>query len=192
MAVLCVLPAACSRPRFIRKVPGLRVFYRPWASPYLEHPRFSFEIKRSWKGPEPAVGGPIFTEPKGRAAVSVAFHAQGEPGYKPPTAYRQHMREQGAVHDSHILTELLISSRTASRAVYTSYRYHPEYLLGEQVQTRMTDHIMIPDEEGIYVVRYEADRRHFFRFHHVLERMLKTLVLLEPRKKRDADWDFPY
>ena len=50
--------AACaSPPMWVRRTPVLRLLYRPWGQLYLENPKFSFEVKRDWKGPELVDGG---------------------------------------------------------------------------------------------------------------------------------------
>ena len=179
---LCWPLTGCAHPpRFIRATPVLRLLYRPATIPYADNPRFSFELPTKWVGPERLPGGVKFREPRGRAAISIVFLARGEPGWKAPEAFRQHMREQGTVEDGHILSRIEISSRTADVARFTGYVYGQEYLLGQKVEVEKTEMVMAADPDGLYVIRYETGRENFIRFHRVLEAFLRSLVLAAPK-----------
>jgi len=174
-------------PRFVKRTPVLRLLYRPWSKPFLDHPQFSFYIKSNWKGPQSVDGGVRFSEPKGRAWVSILFLMPSMEGYREINDYRQHMREQGTVADSHVLTEMEISSRTASVARFTTFDYSPEFLLGEVVKVLYTELILVPDPAGIYLIRYEAPKDQFFRFYRVQERMLESLTLATPKEEENIN-----
>lgn len=180
--------AGCANPpRFVKRTPGLRLLYRPWSKPFLDHPQFSFYIKSDWEGPQSVDGGVRFVDPRGRAWISVVFLMPNMEGYKPLSDYRQYMREQGTIGDSHVLSEIQISSRTASVARFTTYDYSPEFLLGEVVNVLYTELVLVPDPAGIYVIRYEAPKESFFRFYRVQASMLQTMTLATPREEENVN-----
>lgn len=182
LALACA--AACAHPPgFVRKTPLLRLIYRPAEAPCpVLHPRFRCMVARRWKGPEKTPGGYVFREPKGRAVISMVFHPEGSPDWKTPTAYRQHMREQGSAEDGRVLYEVLLSSRPASRVRFTTHRYDPRYLLGERKDVFYTDLVMIADPEGIFVFRYESLKAEFARHARVFEEFLRSISFPEPGK----------
>ena len=181
--LLFALSLACSHPAFMR-VPGLRSLYRPWGTPYLSNPRFSFVIKRDWLGPELITGGVRYSEKNENASVEVVFYPKGTPQWKEPVAFRQFMREQGTVGDSHVLQEVSISSRLASVVGFTSYHYDPKYLLGEKVDLLWIRLIMIEDPEGIYLIRMQMPKAHFNAYErNVFRRFLDSINLAEPKKR---------
>ncbi|MDE2292338.1 MAG: hypothetical protein KGL53_09670, partial [Elusimicrobia bacterium] len=72
VVLLLFSAAACADPPlWVRRTPVLRVIWRPWATPYLENPKFSFSIRRTWTGPEFVPGGVRFHAPHGSASISV-------------------------------------------------------------------------------------------------------------------------
>lgn len=182
LAAAC-LPCACSwAPRFVRKTPVLRLLYRPSILPYLDDPMFSLEVRRGWKGPEKIPGG-VRYEAGGRASISVAFHASGTEGWKPPEEFRRRMKESGSVEDSHILQEVVLSSRPACRIGYTTYLYDREVLLGERVDIRYTDLVMVPDPEGIFTAKLESAKADYPVYRRDFENLLENLTLRQPPMK---------
>ncbi|MBI5596603.1 MAG: hypothetical protein HY928_10985 [Elusimicrobia bacterium] len=178
LVLLALVSAGCANPpRFVRRTPVLRLLYRPYGHPYLENPKFSFEMKRGWKGPEFIEGGVRFRHPRRRADISIAYHVEGANGWVEPKRYRRWMREQGSTEDRHIVEEVRISSYPASHTVYTTHTYDPEYLLGAKSDVGMTEVFMLPDDQGIFLIRYEAPRRWFHRYRSVFTRFLESLAL---------------
>lgn len=185
---VCAVASGCANPpRFVKRTPVLRLLYRPWSKPFLDHPQFSFYIKRDWKGPDSVDGGVRFVDPKDRAWISIRFLLPNAEDYKTPNRYRQYMREQGAVEDSHVLRTVQISSRTASIARFTTYNYAPEFLLGESVKVLYTEMTMIPDPAGVYILRYEAPKKYFFKFHRVHRELMQSLTLATPAEEKNQD-----
>ena len=178
---LAGLMSACvgcaNAPRWVRVTPVLKLIYRPYASPYLENPKFSFDIKRNWKGPRPIEGGVRFRHPRGTAAISISYHLEGSAGWKAPADYKRWLRQQGSTEDSHLLDQVQITSYTASRAVFTSHEYAPEYLLGVKKEVIRTELIVLPDEQGLFLFRYEAALRDFEPHRRVFRRLLESLTL---------------
>ena len=177
LALLALLfGSACANPPgWVRRTAPFKLLYWPYSSPYLENPRFSFEMKRGWKGPEAVEGGVRFR--RATASISVSYHLEGSPGWKAPKAYRQWMRQQGATEDTHVVDEVALSSKTAAHVVYTTHQYDPQYLLGAKQEVLTTELLMLPDLEGVFVVRYEAAQDDFWRYRRVYERFLESLVL---------------
>ncbi|MFH1726156.1 MAG: hypothetical protein ABII00_16225 [Elusimicrobiota bacterium] len=173
--------AACtSPPRFVRRMPLLRLLHRPWGMPYFGDPRFSFQVKKDWVGPEALDDGVRFSDPKGRGRLEIFFHKKGTPGWKEPGAYRRFMREQGSTEDAHVLDEIVISSRAASVARFTTYLYAPAFLLGTKVDVATTVLILAPSPQGNFVIRFETVRERFPGLYRVLREFLETLTLSEP------------
>jgi hypothetical protein len=181
-AVGCANP-----PRFVKRTPVLRLIYRPWGKPFLDHPQFSFYVKRDWDGPETIDSGVRFREPKRRAWVSVQFLMPTSPDYRRPNEFRQYMREQGTIGDAHVLSEVEVSSRTASVARFTTYNYSPEFLLGEKVDVLYTEMIMVPDPAGLYLLKYEAQKDRFFKYYRVQKELLRTMTLATPKEEENLN-----
>jgi opacity protein-like surface antigen len=184
--LLGLLIIGCAKPPgFIRRDARLNsIFYRPKTRPYMANPNFSLEMDLSWKGPTKIPGGVRYSEKNGRAAIAVAYIRKGLKGYRTPTAFRQYMREQGTVLDSHILSTVEISSRVADMGRWTTYRYTPGTRLGERKEVNLTQMLHIADPQGVYIVAYEASRRNFPTYHGVFKKMLKTLTLPELGKRK--------
>jgi hypothetical protein len=184
LVIAALAAAACSHPpRFVRVTPGLRLLYVPRTVPFLDSPKYSFELHRRWKGPKAVEGGHQFERPGTGGTLWVGYIPADSPAYKPPHAYRQWMTTQGTTEDGHVLSSVEVSSRTASRVRFTSYRYDTEYLLGTRATVSYTEITMVPDPDGLYVVRVDAPKTRFERLYIDIEDMFKTLVLAEPRKE---------
>lgn len=171
------LSACANPPRWVRRTPLLSYLYRPWGLPYLENPKFSFEMKRNWKGPEPADGGVRFRSPSGSARITVNYFLEGAPGWRAKKSWNQWMRQQGSTEDSHIVDTIEISSRAAAHVTFTEHEYDPEYLLGSKSAVRRTELSAINDEQGVFVIRYEALRGDFEAYRPVFLRVLDSLTL---------------
>lgn len=178
LAGLIIACGGCANaPRWVRVTPVLKLIYRPYASPYMENPKFSFDIKRTWKGPIPIEGGVRFRHPRGVASISVSYHLEGASGWKEPREYKRWMRLQGSTEDSHIVDQVVVSSYPASHVVFTTHEYSPEYLLGVKKEVIRTELLLLPDEQGIFLIRYDAAVRDFARQRKVFVRMLDSLTL---------------
>ncbi|MEK7744785.1 MAG: hypothetical protein AAB578_10405, partial [Elusimicrobiota bacterium] len=175
-------PASTGR---LRKIPLLRRLYRPRTTPYWDDPMFSFSISRHWKGPEKITHGVRYVKQGGDAAITVAYYPEGAEGWMPPVQYRQSMREAGTVEDRHILQEMSISSRSASRIGYTSYLYDKEYLLGQKVDIRYTDWIMAEDPGGEFLIKLSCPAKDYETHRPDFEDLLSTLVLRQPLIKTE-------
>ena len=175
--------AACAHPpRFVRTTPVLRLLYVPNTVPYLDHPKFSYELQKRWKGPKIIEGGREFTHPGLDAKLSIAYLSKDSPGWVEPAEYRKYMTTQGSTDDGHVLSAVEISSRTASLIRFTTYRYDTQYLLGQKLDVSYIELIMVPDPDGIYLIRLNAPKARFERAYPDFEDFLKSLTLAEPRK----------
>ena len=171
-------PLACTHPpRWVRRTPVLKLLYRPWGQPYLENPKFSFEIKRDWKGPESAEGGVRFRAPASTARVTVSYFLEGAPGWRDKKAWGPWMRQQGSTADRHIVDSVEVSSRPAAHVVFTEHEYDPEYLLGARSSVRRIELSVINDEQGVFVVRYEGLLDDALRHRATFLRFLDSLAL---------------
>ncbi|TBR25816.1 hypothetical protein EPO15_01440 [bacterium] len=179
LVILAVLGlAACaSPPRWVRRTPVLRMLYRPWGLPYLENPKFSFEYKRDWKGPEPAEGGVRFRAPGGTARMTVSYFLEGAPGWREKKAWGPWMRQQGTTGDRHLVDTVEVSSRPASHVIYTEHEYDPEYLLGAKSSVSRIELAVLPDEQGVFVIRYEGLAADFAKHRKTFLRILASVTL---------------
>lgn len=184
-----LLGLGCAQaPASVRGNPYLSgAFFRHPTQAFLGSPRFFFRIHRAWEGPETIADGVRFTDPKGKASLSVAFHPRDSALWRSPTAYRQYMREQGATEDGHYLLDITVSSRPASLARFTSYGYDPTGLLGERRQLLTTELILVPDPKGIYVIRFEAARRDSRRLRPLFGAFLASLLLSDPESGAEKE-----
>jgi hypothetical protein len=182
LLLLPLLASACAHPpKFVKTTPFLRVIYRPSTTPYLGSKMFSFEIKRTWQGPEEKTDAARYRSKDGRAHITVLFVRQGAPEWKPPEEVRRKMKESGAVEDSHMLYAVEVSSRPAERASYTTYVYDSEYLLGQKYEVRYSDAILVPDPEGFFMVSLECPKQDYRRHLRDFEAVLRSLSLRVPR-----------
>ncbi|MBI4387016.1 MAG: hypothetical protein HY551_06510 [Elusimicrobia bacterium] len=175
LSILCIFWACAAPVRRTdsnQKPPGRFATLRklltrpPTYLPCPEHPRFSCEYPRRWGKPKEIPGGLEFRDPKGRASFSIEFFAEAGPGYKSPDAYRKEMTAWGAVEDPHRLFQVEISSRLAHTVGFTTYEYDPGYLIGEKVSVQKTEFTLVPDDSGIYILRYRSGRADFLKPPH--------------------------
>ena len=183
-ALTALLGSACANPPgWVRRTRPFSLLYRPYGAPFLENPRFSFEMKRGWKGPEPMEGGVRFR--RASASIAVAYHLEGSPGWKAPKTFKQWLRQQGSTEDSHVVDQVALSSKTASHAVFTTHQYDPQYLLGAKQAVLATEMLVLHDVEGVFVIRYEAEQGDYRRYRRVYERFLGSLVLAVAEPKQE-------
>lgn len=182
----CLLLAAAAALSGCSYIPIVRAFFRKPYLPYLYSSEFSFEYPWRWGDGRKIAGGVEFKEPEGRALFAVVYHPKGSPKYIEPARYRQEMPDWGAVEDSHVVYDVVVSSRPAHMVQFTVYEYDPELLLGAQAKVRFTEIIMAPDPKGIYLIRYEAEKADFWkpRYRRHYEHFLKTLVLVPHEEKK--------
>ncbi|MDE2290520.1 MAG: hypothetical protein KGL53_00450, partial [Elusimicrobia bacterium] len=66
---------------------------------------------------------------------------------------------------------------SAAHAIFTVHEYDPQYLLGVKESVQRTEMLVLHDEEGVFVIRYDALRRDFVRYRRFFVKMLDTLEL---------------
>ncbi|MBI4424390.1 MAG: hypothetical protein HY554_11710 [Elusimicrobia bacterium] len=163
-------------------------YFKRWAKkpylPYLESKLFSFEHPRAWQ-PVRLPDGAEVRDPDGGAVFSVEFLPLAHPAYKPPKEYRRDMAAWGAIEDKHLVYEIELSSRPAYRVLFTTYEYDARYLLGEKVRVESAELTLVPDERGLFLVKYRAPRGEFdaARNRAQYARFLENLVLSAPKPK---------
>ncbi|MFA6028775.1 MAG: hypothetical protein WC969_02850 [Elusimicrobiota bacterium] len=175
-AALPVL-ACANPPNFVKKTPVLRTLYRPPFKPYLDSPVFSFEIRRSWTGPEPVAGGTRYRSKDGASTIEVAFHAENAKGWRPVAELRRDMAAWGSVEDTHTVVPVRVSTASAYRVAFTSYEYDPEYLLGASSRVTFTDFVLVPDPEGIIVARLRVPKGDYERHLRTFNELLRSMVI---------------
>jgi hypothetical protein len=161
-------------------------YFKRWAKkpyyPYLKHKMFSFEYPRKWGDPVATEYGVEMRHPDGLGLFSIEYIPNEAKAYKPPDKYRRDMTVWGSVEDTHVLTRIQFSSRTAYNVRFTSYEYDARYLLGEQVKVQMTDHTMVVDPRGLFVLTFRTPRDEFWnrKMRKEHRHWLGSLVLAAP------------
>ncbi len=144
---------------------------------------FKYIETLGWGQPKAAPGGLRWSEPKGRAEVLVAYMQPDVPGYKPRDRYLDDMRAAGSPEDTHVLTEIMISSRPAQVATYTTYLYGEAALPGSEVRVFKTETLLVPAADGYYILRYRALRASFDAFYQPFRRFAQYVEYEAPMTK---------
>lgn len=140
--------------------------------------RFSFEVPRGWKAPIEAPGGAVLVDGDGRAGVGAAFHPEGSPDWEDPADFKHRLRSLGELEDSPLLETVVVGGRFGTRRRWTTTRYKgPWHKLGEKAETLLTETILVPDLEGIYVVWFRAPKAEFAARRAGFVELLKSLRL---------------
>lgn len=157
-----------------------RGFFRRKPVPYLKTEWFSYHDVFDWGPPIKVRGGLEWRHPQGRARVAAVFLRPGDPGYKPADEYLRDLKQAGSPEDSHALHAVLVSSRPAWSAIYTLYDYPEPYLTGSKVRVLVTETVVVPDTEDLYLFRLRAEREHFRQARERFKRFLGYVVLQKP------------
>ncbi|MFA6092859.1 MAG: hypothetical protein WCU88_05600 [Elusimicrobiota bacterium] len=185
LAAAFLVFACANPPRFVKTTPILRWMHRPRMQPYIDNPIFSFDIHRSWKGPGEVHGVAHYVSKDGRAFIEAAFLNEGQKGYRPPADVRRDMAAWGAVEDSHLVSDVFVSSMPAYRVGFTTYVYDSQELLGASYEVRYTDFILVPDPEGILLLRLECPKAEYRRTRRYFEEVLKGFIIRVLKTKEE-------
>ncbi|MBI4345830.1 MAG: hypothetical protein HY553_03180 [Elusimicrobia bacterium] len=178
--VLVAAAAGC------RHIPYLKKWAKKPYYPYLGSKMYSFEYPRKWGDPITLDHGVELRSPQGTGSFSIQFIPKAHKDYKPPEKYRREMGTWGSVEDSHIVKQVVFSSRTAYNVIFTHYEYDHRYMVGQQLNVQRVDHTAIPDPRGMFVHVFRAPREHWNdrRLRKEYRRWLGTLVLSAPPEQR--------
>jgi hypothetical protein len=133
---------------------------------------FKYIETLDWGEPKPAPGGLRWREKKDRAEIVVSYLKPGMEGFRPREKYLEEMRAAGSPEDSHTLEAVVISSRTAQVARYTTYVYPEGRLLGTAPEVFATETMLVPAAEGYYILRYRAKRDSFSEYYEEFRRFV--------------------
>lgn len=167
-------------------------YFKRWAKkpyyPYLKSKMFSFEYPRKWGDPVATDHGVEVRHPEGLGSFSIEFIPKEHRDYKPPEKYRRDMAGWGSVEDTHVIARVEFSSRPAYNVRFTSYEYDARYLLGEQVRVQLTDHTMVSDPRGLFVIVYRTPRDEFWnrKLRKEYRHWLASLVLAAVPQEDDG------
>lgn len=164
---------------------GLLWNRRPVAPRQLE--RFSYVDTLEWGQPWTVPGGLEWRHPKGEARIQLRFVTGPEAAQRPAEAYLRRLKELGSPEDDHILSSLVISSRTASAVRYTTYHYPEPYLVGSVVRVSMTETAVVEDPEGYFVLQFRCAREGFSRLYPEFARFRSYLVLKRGVVRREEE-----
>lgn len=160
-------------------------FLRKKPAPRLQADHFSYIDLLQWGQPIKTAMGLEWRQPQDRARIAVNFSASGTEGYKPREGYLTDMRAAGSPEDSHMIRDIILSSRTAHAATYTTYYYPPSNLVGHEPEVYRTETILIAAGDDYHLVRYRARREYFSRYYPVFRHFIQYLdfPLKKERKK---------
>lgn len=143
--------------------------------------RFSFDLPRGWKAPVEAPGGAALVDGDGRAGAGAAFHPQGTPEWRDAADFRRSLRAQGSVEDSPLLETVTLGRWYGTRRRWTTHRYKgPRLTLGKEAEVLLTETLLIPDADGIYVFWFRAPKEEFAARRAGFAELLKSLRLPPP------------
>lgn len=154
--------------------------FRKKPVPRLRAASFTWIDTLGWGAPQAVPGGLRWRRPKAQAAISVAFVPKAGAGARSLEAELKTLREAGSPEDTHSLTEVAVSSRTALAALYTSYLYPETVLVGSEVKVVRTQALIVPVEAGYYKIQYRASSEEFDRSRPDFERFIRYLDLATP------------
>jgi len=151
----------------------------------MRSPLYGMRVPRAWKGPEALEDGVKFTESGGSTYFTVRFLEKGSPEWQEPGAFRSSMHQKGGIEDSHVSDIVKVGGRFASRVRFTTHYYTGKKFLGEKDVLYYTEHIMVPDPDGLYAVEYRALKSEFDAHRPDYLRALRSLAF--PRKKMEVE-----
>jgi hypothetical protein len=141
---------------------------------------FTWVDTLGWGEPQRIAGGLQWRRAKAPIWIAVTYvPAQGERA-KALDAELAALREAGAPEDSHTLSEVAVSSKTALAAVYTTYLYAQAALVGSDVSVLKTMALVVPAKEGYYKLQYRASAGEFERWRPDFARFIRYLDLAPP------------
>lgn len=124
--------------------------------------RFSFETPNGWKFPVEGPGGAVIVDAAGRAGAGVAFHPEGSPDWEDPAEFKRRLRSLGTTEDSPLFETVTLGGRYGTRRRWTTHRYKGSWMkLGADSEVLLTETILVPDLEGIYVLWFRAPKKEF-------------------------------
>ncbi|MBI5202605.1 MAG: hypothetical protein HY925_13525 [Elusimicrobia bacterium] len=182
--LLLVLAAAFSGG--CRHIPYLKKFVKPDYYPYLASKLYSFEYKRKWGDPHKTEHGVEVRSPDGTGSWTLEFLPEKDKDFKPVDKYRRDMAVWGSTEDSHVVKNVVFSSRTAVQIQFTHYEYDQNYLVGERVHVQTVNVTAVPDPRGMFIITYRAPREEFWnrKTRKEYDRWLQTLVLSYPPEEK--------
>lgn len=137
----------------------------------------SYVDQLGWGAPRKIAGGLEWREKKDRARLAMTFLTPGTKGYKSSDEYKRTLRDAGSTEDSHRLEEIPFSGRKAYQARFTTYVYPEGTLVGSLSQVFVTEVIMVPEPDGIFLLIYRAQRKDFDVYYGLIEEFRGRVAL---------------
>ncbi|MBI5210982.1 MAG: hypothetical protein HY927_13515 [Elusimicrobia bacterium] len=139
--------------------------------------KFTYVDVLRW-GPSVRVkGGLEWREPKGHARIAAVFQTRGMEGFVPAPEQLRQLRTVGSPEDSHRVDNVKFCSRPGYKVRYTTYYYPQGTMVGSLVKVYVTQTLMVPEPEGVFLLHYRAEKEHFERFYPLFDRFQRMLVL---------------
>ena len=145
---------------------------------------FTYIDTLGWGEPLRVSGGLQWQAGKDSAWISIVFLPEQGPSGKPLNLLLRELREAGAPEDSHTLTDIAISSRSAYMGLYTSYIYPEASLVGSKVLVFKTQTVVVSTTGGAYKAQYRAEAGEFEHHRAAFERFLLYVGFAPPVKEK--------
>ncbi|MFA6003785.1 MAG: hypothetical protein WC881_06930 [Elusimicrobiota bacterium] len=158
-------------------------FWRKTVKPVLNAESFSWVDTLQWGPPRALKDGLEWRQPQDRARIAVRLVRSGSAGFKPQADYLQELKDLGSPEDTHVATEVLIGTRTAQTLRYTKYLYPEPYLVGSVSEVFSTEVVLVPENDGYYVLYYRARKNDFDRFYAAYLTFRLHLQLMIPAQE---------
>jgi hypothetical protein len=155
------------------------------ALPLHETARFSYVDTLEWGEPTPVKEGLEWRHPKEKARIRLRLVTGREAALRPLAAFLRELKEQGSPEDTHILREVVLSSRPASAVRYTTYHYPEPYLVGSVVRVSITETLVVEDPQGYFVLQFRCAREDFDRLYPDFARFSGYLSLKRGAPKEE-------
>ena len=143
--------------------------------------RLSFDLPRGWKAPVEAPGGATLIDADGKSGAGLAFHPEGSPDWLEPAEFKRRLRTYGSLEDSPVFETVTVGPRFGTRRRWTTHFYKgSKKTLGKDEQVLLTETILVPDLEGIYVFWFRAPKAEFAARRAGFAELLRGLRLPPP------------
>lgn len=137
-----------------------------------------------WGEPARSAQGLSWRDPEGGARVAVFYTSAATPGFAGyEEAVRQMRAAAGGLQDPAAVYEVRVGTRTGTGGRATAYVYPQGTLVGSEVQSFVTETVLVPDGRGMYTARLRAPRAEFPRVQPAFREFLRQLSLGPPAAK---------
>lgn len=147
--------------------------------------KYTYVDMLGWGSPRRVRGGLEWRQPQGQAAIGLVWYTQDMKEYKSPEEHLRVLRSAGSPEDDHKVEEVVFCSRPAYEARYTTYYYPEGTLVGSISKVYVTETLLVPEPEGVFLLHFRAEKKHFAKL-HPLFRTFRDRIVLKPNPPTGA------